>query len=142
MGSIRIGTRDWKRALLIGGATSIAYASLIVGYSLLPFSNPDISEPIWRIAGISVLLSAGTIGVPVVLWIRYRLRSPLVLMSVILLFWHVLVEFSPIGSGQGDSPGFLFVFILAPLYVVVYGCVAGLEYWVTKRDPPVSVHST
>ena len=75
-------------------------------------------------------------------WIRYCLRSPLVLMSVILLFWHVLVEFSRIGSGQGDSPGFLFVFILAPLYVVVYGCVAGLEYWVAKRDPPVPVHST
>lgn len=124
---------NWLTALFTGGVASIAYTSIVVGYSLLPFSNADISEPVWWTAGISALLSFGVIGIPVVLWLRYRLRSPLALMSVILLFWHVLVEFPPIGSGQGDSPGFLFIFVLAPLYAVVYVLLASIEYWFREK---------
>jgi hypothetical protein len=127
---------NWTRALIVGGVVSLTYTSIVVAYSLFPFSNVDISEPVWQTAGSLTLLSLGVIGAPIALWLRYRLRSPLAFLGGILLFWHVLVEFPPIGSGQGDSPGFLFVFALSPLYVAAYGILAGTEYWVRQNRFP------
>lgn len=118
---------NWPLALLVGVGASVLYTAIVLGYTVLPFSGIGIGDPVWLTVGVSGLTSLGVIGVPVVLWGRYRLRTPLACMALILLFWHVLVEFPPIGSGQGDSPGFLFVFVLAPIYVIVYAILAGVE---------------
>ncbi len=124
---------DWPVALLVGVVVSLAYTVVVLGYSLLPISGVSVGVPLWQTVGFSGLTSLGAIGVPVVLWGRYRLRSPAAFMGVVLLFWHVLVELPPVAGG-GDSPGFLFVFLLAPLYVLVYGLLAGVEYWLRVRD--------
>lgn len=127
--------REWAPALLAGAGAGLVYTGAVIGYSLLPSSGVSFSGSVLWTAAISALLSFGAIGLPVALWVRYRLRSPLALMGGILLFWHVLVYVPPIGSGQGDSPGFLFVFVFAPFYIVGYGILAGVEGWLSVGEP-------
>ncbi|ESP86869.1 hypothetical protein [Candidatus Halobonum tyrrellensis] len=121
-----------KRALLLGAGASLLYSALVFAYSLAPGSNVSISGTLWHAVVLSSVLALGTIGVPVFLWYRYRLRSPAVLLVVVLLFWHVIVYMPPFGDG--DSPGFLFVFMGVPFYLVAYGLVAGGEYWLRGRN--------
>ncbi|WP_348607601.1 hypothetical protein [Halobaculum rarum] len=121
-------------ALIAGVAAAVGYALIVLGYSVLPSSGVSISGTLWHALVIQSTFALGTVGVPIVLWIRADLRSPVALLAVILLFWHVLVEFPPFGSGQGDSPGFLFVFVFAPFYVLAYALLAGGEYWLRIRD--------
>ncbi|UIO99539.1 hypothetical protein Hbl1158_13580 [Halobaculum sp. CBA1158] len=127
------------RAVLVASAVSVAYTLVVFGYSLLPSSGVSISGTLWHAIAIQSAFALGTVGVPVFLWLRANLRSPAVLLAAILLFWHVLVEFPPIGSGQGDSPGFLFVFVFAPVYVPAYAALAAGEYWIGKRDVSIPV---
>ena len=124
----------WNRALAISLAVTILYSAVVFGYSLLPSSNVSISGTLWHALVVSTVFGLGTIGVPVLLWLRYEIRSPGVLLVIILLFWHVLVYIPPFGSGQGDSPGFLFVFVWAPIYLIGYALLAGGEYWLRSRD--------
>ena len=127
-----------KRALLLGVSLSLLYSALVFAYSLSPGSNVSISGTLWHAVVLYSVLALGTIGVPVFLWRRYRLRSPAVLLAVVLLFWHVIVYTPPFGDG--DSPGFLFVFVGVPFYLIAYGLVAGGEYWLRgrtlSRSPP------
>ena len=120
---------EWKRPLAISTAVTILYSVTVFGYSLLPFSNVSISGTYWHALALSTAFGFVTIGIPVVLWLQYKIRSPGALLVVILIFWHVLVYIPPIGSGQGDSPGFLFVFVWAPIYLVAYIILATVEYW-------------
>ncbi|GAA0198797.1 hypothetical protein [Haladaptatus pallidirubidus] len=50
-------------------------------------------------------------------------------MALVFLFWNAFLSIPSIGSGEGDSPAFLFMFIFAPFYIVGYGLLAGGEYW-------------
>ncbi|WP_206750864.1 hypothetical protein, partial [Halorubrum sp. SD690R] len=88
---------------------------------------------LWDALALSIGFGLVTIGVPVFLWLRYEIRSPGALLVAILVFWHILVYIQPIGSGQGDSPGFLFVFVFAPIYLVAYVLLAVIEYWLRGR---------
>jgi hypothetical protein len=124
----------WKRPLAISTAVTLLYSIGVFGYSLLPFSNVSISGTLWHALALSTGFGLVTIGVPVFLWLRYEIRSPGALLVGILAFWHILVYIPPIGSGQGDSPGFLFVFVWAPLYLVAYGILAAVEYWLRGRN--------
>ncbi|MFC6786453.1 hypothetical protein ACFQFH_11295 [Halobaculum halobium] len=121
------------RAVLVAAAVSVAYTATVIGYSLLPSSGISISGTPWHAVVLYSAFATGTVGVPVFLWLRARLKSPVVLLAAILLFWHVLVEFPPIGSGQGDSPGFLFVFLWSPFYVLAYAALAGGEHRLRTR---------
>jgi hypothetical protein len=113
------------------------YTAVVLAYTLWPASNVSLSGRVGTTAAVALLAALGSVGLPVALWVRYRLRAPPTLAAVVLLFWHVLVEFPPVGSGQGDSPGYLFVFVLAPLYVVAYLLVGGGEWWLRRRaDAP------
>ncbi|KTG08874.1 hypothetical protein AUR64_13755 [Haloprofundus marisrubri] len=123
---------NWTRTFGVTAVVSIVYTAVVVGYSVLS-SNVSISGPLWQSGGILTVFAFGSVGLPVALWYRYRYRSPVAFMSLMLLFWHVLVEFPPVGSGQGDSPGFTFVFVPAPLYVLVYLLLAGGESLLRKR---------
>lgn len=123
----------WKRALAISLAATVLYSTVVFVYSHLPSSNVSISGTLWHALVLSTAFGLGTIGIPVLLWLRYKIRSPGVLLVGILLFWHVLVYIPPFGSGQGDSPGFLFVFVWAPIYLIGYALLAGGEYWLRNR---------
>jgi len=81
----------WNRALAISLAVTILYSLVVFGYSLLPSWNVSISGTLWHALVLSTVFGFGTIGVPVLLWLRYKIRSPGVLLMGILLFWHVLV---------------------------------------------------
>ena len=132
----------WNRALAISLAVTILYSAVVFGYSLLPSSNVSISGTLWHALVVSTVFGLGTVGIPVLLWLRYEIRSPGVLLVIILLFWHVLVYIPPFGSGQGDSPGFLFVFVWAPIYLVGYAILAGGEYWLRNRTTPAAVSTS
>lgn len=122
------------RPVAISAIVTILYAGTIFIYSVASSSNVSISEPIWQTLAFLLVAGTATIGVPIFLWRRYTLRSPGTLLICILIFWHVLVYVPPIGTGQGDSPGFFFVFILAPIYLVAYVMLAAAEYWLRYRD--------
>jgi hypothetical protein len=127
-------SRRSKRAIVASVCLSILYTGIVFAYSVHPATNVSISGTLWHALLMNSVLAFGTVGIPVLLWLRYDVRSPSFLLTCILLFWHILVEFPPIGSGQGDSPGFLFVFVGAPFYLVAYGLLAGGEVWLRRRD--------
>ena len=129
-------SETWKRPLAISIAITVLYSIGVFMYSLLPTSNVSISGTLWDALALSTAFGLVTIGVPVFVWLRYKIRSPGALLVGILVFWHILVYIPPIGSGQGDSPGFLFVFVWAPLYLVAYGILATVEYWLRGRKFP------
>jgi hypothetical protein len=135
-------SRRSTRALLVAAGASVLYTALVLGYSVHPETNVSISVPFWRALALYSVVAFGTVGVPPLLWMRYGLQSPSVLLACLLVFWHVLVEFPPIGSGEGDSPGFLFVFVGMPLYLVAYGLLAGGEYWMRRREGAGSTAET
>lgn len=124
----------WRRPLAISTAITILYSVGVFGYSLLPSSNVSISGTLWYALALSTAFGFVTIGIPLFLWLRYEIRSPGVLLVAILVFWHILVYIPLIGSGQGDSPGFLFVFVWAPIYLVAYILMAAIEYWLQGRN--------
>ena len=128
----------WKRPIAISTAVTILYTISVLGYSLLPSSNVSFSGMLWDALALSVGFGLVTIGVPVFLWLRYEIRSPGALLVAILVFWHILVYIPPIGSGQGDSPGFLFVFVWAPMYLLGYVLLAVVEYWLRGRNVSAS----
>jgi hypothetical protein len=126
----------WRRALAVGAAAAVLYTATVFGYSLLPGSNVSISGTLWHAVALYGVVAFGAVGVPVVLWFLYEVWTPGALLALVLAFWHVLVYVPPIGTGEGDSPGFLFVFVGAPLYLVAYGVLAGGELWLRGRDRP------
>lgn len=126
-------SRRSKRAIVISIGLSVLYTGIVVGYSVHPATNVSISGTLWDALLLHSVMAFGTVGVPVLLWLGYDVRSPSILLVCILMFWHVLVEFPPIGSGQGDSPGFLFVFVGVPFYLIAYGLLAGVEVWLRRR---------
>ncbi|WP_162562625.1 hypothetical protein [Salinigranum rubrum] len=127
-------SETWKRPVAISIAITVLYSIGVFVYSLLPTSNVSISGTLWDALALSMAFGLVTIGIPVFLWLRYEIRSPGALLVGILVFWHILVYIPPIGSGQGDSPGFLFVFVWAPFYLVAYGILAAVEYWLRGRE--------
>jgi len=124
-----LSIRRWRRAALLGGLASALYAAALLAWSLRPSSEIAFSTPLWLTIGGVLAGAVGAVGVPIALRVRYRVRSPVVLLAGLLLFWHVLVEYPPLGSGQGDTPGFTFVLLFAPLYVAAYLLLAAVERW-------------
>lgn len=131
---------EWKVAFVVSVLASLGYTSFVFWYSIQPSSNVSITGPFWQFLGLYSLFAFGTIGVPILLWIRYRIHGPTILMALILLFWHVLVYLPPVGSGEGDSPGFTFVFLFVPFYLVAYGLLAGGEYWLRGQNLSIPTH--
>lgn len=131
----------WRRTVLFSGLASVVYAGIVVAYSA---RTPDvqITGSFWTSFGLVTLLAAGTIGVPVLLWSRYRIRGPTVLVALVLLFWHVVVHLPVVGSEGGDAPAFALVLFWAPFYLVAYALLAGGEYWLRGRGTAPSPAST
>lgn len=131
---------DWKRAILGGGLASMIYVGIVLAYSI---QAPDVSitGSLWTAFVIGTLFAFGTIGVPILLWVRYDIRGPFVLMALVLLFWHVVIHLPVIGSEGGDAPAFALVLFWAPFYLVAYGLLAGGEYWLRGRNVSVPTPS-
>ncbi|GAA0260682.1 hypothetical protein ACFFQF_23655 [Haladaptatus pallidirubidus] len=131
---------DWKRVILSGGLASIVYAGIVFAYSA---QSPDIqiTESFWSSFGLATLFAFGTIGIPILLWMRYDIRGPSILMALILLLWHVAIHLPIIGSEGGDAPAFALVLFWAPIYLIAYGLLAGGEYWLRGRNIPVLTSS-
>ncbi|WP_225335377.1 hypothetical protein [Halomicrobium urmianum] len=125
--------RNWPFTILIAVGTSVGYVAAVRVYTLLLATDVSSSYPIWRNVGLLLLLAFGTVGVPVALFGRYRLLSPLGLFLGIVLFWHGLVRVTSWTSPAEAVPPFLFVFLLAPLYVAAYGSLAGIERRIRSR---------
>lgn len=131
---------DWKRAILSGGLASVVYAGIVLAYST---RSPviQLTGSLWSSFGLATLFALGTIGVPILLWVRYDIRGPSILMAAILLFWHVVIHLPIIGSEGGDAPAFALVLFWAPLYLIAYGLLGGGEYWLRGRDLSASTPS-
>lgn len=125
--------RNWPFTILIAVGTSVGYVTAVLVYTLLLAADVSSSYPIWQNVGLLLLLAFGTVGVPVALFGRYRLLSPLGLLLAIVLFWHGLIHVLSWTSTGEAVPPFLFVFLLAPLYVAAYGSLAGIECWIRSR---------
>ena len=67
-----------------------------------------------------------TVGLPVLLFLRYGLRAPIAVFIVNLTFWLVV-------AGGGDAPGWFFAIAVWPLPVSSYLLVGLLERWLRGR---------
>ena len=129
-------TETWGRSLPTSTVVSLVYTGLVLGYVYLLSPSVTIHGPVWWAVLWYSLMGFGTVGIPILLWLQFDLRSPAVLLTGILLFWHTL----PLWNNQGDTSGFFLVFYLVPFYLVAYALLAGGEYWIrdktTHQWPP------
>nr|WP_233340596.1 hypothetical protein [Haloprofundus sp. MHR1] len=132
---------SWKRAILRSGVASVVYTGLVFAYSALA-PDVQITGSFWPSVGIGLPFAFGTIGVPIVLWVRYRIRGPVILMGFVLLFWHVLIYVPVLGADGGDGPAFALVLFWAPFYLLAYALLAGGEYWLRRRTVVTAVPQT
>lgn len=68
------------------------------------------------------------VGVPLWVWLRHGVRSPLAVLALVMTFWHSLPV---IGSG-GHTPVFALALVWSPVYLVAYAVVGGIEYGVPR----------
>jgi hypothetical protein len=120
---------DTRVALIAAlGASGIALAVLL-GYlaatGTLDFPRPATGEKLAELAGqflgFYVLGATATVGVPVFLYLRFNLVSPLVVMGGEVAFWTVFAR-------GGDAPGAFFAVAFWPAYLAAYLAVGGAEY--------------
>ncbi|MCD2203804.1 MULTISPECIES: hypothetical protein [Halobacteriales] len=124
-------TESWGRSLLSSTVASLVYTGLVLGYVYLLSPSTTIHGPVWWAVLWYSLLGFGTVGIPILLWLQFDLRSPAVLLACILLFCHTL----PLWNNHGDAPGFSLVFYLTPFYLVAYALLAGGERWLRNKTP-------
>ncbi len=123
-----ISSPKWGRSVGLAVSASAVYTMVVYGYLAHPSSQYSVPEPLWLRFGWDVFLACGTIGVPIVLWIHYGRKTPFVIMCCILMFWHIGLPVLTSLSGKAlDIGGFSFVFMLAPLHVILYLLAAQLE---------------
>jgi hypothetical protein len=116
-----------RRAAVLSGLLAAAV------YLLLAYHVARLTEP--SFSGGSYLLlyiyAVGAIGIPVAAWLRYGLRSPFAVMVAVLVFWHVLVL---LFGNDGDAPVFAVALGIAPVYVIAYVLIGGVEYLFRRTE--------
>ena len=112
-----------SRALLAGVLASFVYPTVAIAFAVAVGSNFSSGGP--GSYPIFVLVALGTIGVPVVLWLRFGYRGPVAVMSVIVVFLTFVAPL--VAPGSGDAPAFALVLYRAPFYLVLYGVVTAGE---------------
>lgn len=118
---------SWNEALFVGIVASAVYPLVAIGFALavgqgLSFSGSFLSGYL-----ISVVFTLGTVGVPVVLWLRFGYRGPIALMSVVVVLLTFVAPL--VAPERGDAPAFALVIYWAPFFLVSYGVVAGAEFF-------------
>ena len=97
---------------------------LVLAYAIAVWTGPEFTGGSY---GSLLLYSFISVGIPLALWFCYGLWGPLALMSVVILFWHVVV---PLFGSEGDgTPVFALAVAMAPLYLLGYVVTTGLEFW-------------
>lgn len=86
------------------------------------FSYLSIEIVLWLF--VACLVIVAIFAIPVALYRQYRLVSPIVLLMVVLLIW--LISGAITGAVFGLS---LYVFGLAPVYIVLFIALGGCEYY-------------
>ena len=117
---------SWSEALFAGVVASAIYPLVAIGFALavgqgLSFSGSFLSGYL-----ISVGFTLGTVGVPVVLWLRFGYRGPIALMSLVLVLLTFVAPL--VAPRRGDAPAFVLVIYWAPFYLVLYALVGGVEH--------------
>lgn len=111
--------------MLMGILASVIYIPVAAGFALAVGPSFSVGGSL-GIYLIMVGFTFGSIGVPIVLWLRFGYRGPVALMSVIVL---LLTFAMPLAApGNGDSPAFALVIYWAPFYLVFYAVIVGIEY--------------
>ena len=75
--------------------------------------------------GALAVLAILAVGIPVSLWLRFRLLTPLVLAGLVIAFWQVLV--SLLGNEGDGTPVFALALAMTPLYVIGYSVLSVIE---------------
>ena len=119
------------RALLIGILVSVIYIPVAVGFALIVGPGFSGSGPPGSLL-IMMGFAFGSIGVPIVLWLRFEYYGPVALMSVIVLLLTFAMPL--VAPGSGDSPAFALVIYWAPFYLVFYVVIVGIEYLYQHRS--------
>lgn len=117
---------SWSRAIGIGLLATFLFNVVVIFYESLILGGYSTTLAWLAMQFVGLL---GTIGLPVMLWFRYKLQAPVAFMSLALLSYVLM----PIFGGQGDAPPILFLVVLSPIFVGIYLLVAGLEYLLGSR---------
>ena len=123
--SIRPPT-SWREALLVGAVASAVYPLVAIGFALAVGQDLRFSGGFLTGYPTTVGFTLGTVGLPVVLWLRFGYRGPIALMSLVLVFLTFVAPL--VAPGRGDAPAFALAIYWAPFYLVLYGVSAGVEF--------------
>ena len=113
-----------RRALLIGVVASAVYPLVAIGFARAvgpPFSGGGLIGYL-----TSTIFTLGSIGVPIVLWLRFEYRVPVALMALMVVFLTFVMPL--IAPDRGDSPAFILVIFWAPFYLITYATATVGEY--------------
>ena len=118
---------SWRSSLFVGTATGTAVALVVFGTVLYTGAEgvPETNREWLQLVGWIGLGGILTAGVPVVLYLRYRLLSPILVLVVESTFWIVP---DLVSTNTGDAPGYFFAVALWPVYLGLYSVAAALEY--------------
>jgi len=117
---------DRRTALLPAGA--LALASLL-GFLALAANGGDIAPRLdqWYLVGfVGLFLVGATLvpAIPVYLFVRHGVVSPIAVLVADVVFWLVAVP--TVGTTDGST--ILFTVLYWPVYVALYAVAAGVEH--------------
>lgn len=127
-------TDDRLSSVLVGTALGVGFLALYLAAGLLFaqwslttfFEHLTVETVLWLL--VASLAVTAVVAVPVFLFREYGLITPVVLLTLVLLGWVAAGLF--IGAVFGLS---LYVFGLAPLYLVLYALLGGGEQYLRNR---------
>jgi hypothetical protein len=126
-------------AALVGGASGLAVVGVYLGAGLL-LADWSISEFLAHFSGSSIGYFLGTIGLvvavvglPIVGFLRFDLRTPLVVFVLVIIGWLTIAATQGLLSIQTIFGIALYAAMVSPLYLVLYGVLGGSEYLYRTR---------
>ncbi|AHG05404.1 hypothetical protein HALDL1_15405 [Halobacterium sp. DL1] len=131
-------TRSLGVASLAGVAVGLGVLSLYIAGGLV-VANWSVTDFLGHLDAevAGTLLLAGAIAVacfavPVAAYLRLRLVSPLVVLSVVVLGWLGYAESTGLLTAQTVFGLAVYAIYLVPLYFVLYAVAGGVEYHVHR----------
>jgi hypothetical protein len=126
-------------AALVGGASGLAVVGVYLGAGLL-LADWRLSEFLAHLSVSSTGyflgmtgLAVAVVGLPVVGFLRFDLRTPLVGLILVILGWLGIAAVQGLLSIQTIFGIALYAAMLSPVYLVLYGILGGSEYLYIAR---------
>lgn len=110
-----------RTLLVVGVLAGLPMLLVVLASYEDPFSVLRSPSVFVLFLGTVVVGSLLVTGLPAALFVGYRLVTPVVVVTVAILFWTVLTP-------QGDAPDVVFVVLTSPVYLAVALAAGSIEH--------------